>query len=239
MGSGAYFDPSYFAWQSERAATSARTVVPLLLDLARPRSVVDLGSGTGAWLEAFVERGVGDVVGLDGDYIDRAQLRIPQERFVACDLADPPQLGRQFDLAITLEAVHYAAEACAPSIVAWLAAHADVVYFAAAVPFQTGGPSLNRQWPGWWGDLFAEHGLEPYDLLRPRLWEDGDVDWWYAQNGVVFARPPALPSSTTTGRPLPLVHPGLLADVAEKAPETATEHPADARRGLGRLRRRR
>src|SRR5215211_4940330 len=103
-----YFDPDYFGWQAERAAVSARAVVPMLIELVRPSSVVDLGCGTGAWLEAFAENGVEDVVGVDGPHIDRARLRIPQERFVAADLSAPPELGRTFALAMTLEAVHYA-----------------------------------------------------------------------------------------------------------------------------------
>jgi len=212
-----YFDPGYFEWQAERAAVSARAVVPMLIELVRPRSVVDLGCGTGAWLQVFGEQGVEDIVGVDGPYIDRSQLRIPVERFVAADLSAPPDLGRRFDLALTLEAVHYAPADAAASIVATLASWAPVVYFSAAVPHQTGGPGLNRQWPAYWADLFAAEGLRCYDLLRARLWEHPQVDWWYAQNGLLFARDGVLDGRP--GAPLPLVHPALLQHVAEEPPE--------------------
>jgi SAM-dependent methyltransferase len=223
-----YFEPGYFAWQADRAADSARAVVPLLIELVRPSSVVDLGCGTGAWLQVFGEHGVEDVVGIDGPHIDVAQLRIPAERFVAADLATPPQLGRRFDLALSLEAAHYAPEEAAATIVAALASWAPVVYFSAAVPHQTGGPGLNRQWPAYWSDLFSREGLRCHDVLRRRLWEHPQVDWWYAQNGLLFARDGALTGAGEPDAPLPLVHPELLAHVADQ--------PAPSRGWLSRLR---
>src|SRR3954453_8182041 len=102
-----YFDPSYFQWQAERSVASARVVVPALIDLFNPASVLDVGCGTGAWLQAFIENVVSDVVGVDGDYVARADLRIDEERFVPADLEALPPLQRRFDLAISLEAAHY------------------------------------------------------------------------------------------------------------------------------------
>lgn len=237
MATGEYFVPSYFDWQSERALASARAVVPLLAELFGPRSVVDFGCGTGAWLQAFGDHGVTDVVGLDGEHIERGALRIDADRFVPCDLASPPSLGRRFDLALSLEAVHYLSADDAAAAVHWLTAHADVVYFAAAVPFQEGGPSLTRRWPAWWARLFAENGLDTYDLLRSRLWEQPEVDWWYSQNGVLYARPGALTGAMPTNSPLPLVHPGLLADVAERG-QAAQQPDVTGSRGGGGLSRR-
>jgi SAM-dependent methyltransferase len=210
-----YFDPGYFEWQAERAARSARAVVPLLLERLRPRSVVDLGCGTGAWLQVFGEHGVEDVLGIDGPHIESSQLRIPAERWLAADLASPPSLERSFDLAVSLEAAHYAPEEAAAAIVHALASYAPIVYFSAAVPHQTGGPGLNRQWPGYWSGLFEGEGLQCYDVLRRELWEHAEVDWWYAQNGLLFGRAGAIEGAAPTGPPLPLVHPELLAHVAE------------------------
>jgi SAM-dependent methyltransferase len=228
-----YFEPAYFRWQAQRAHASARVVVPVLIELFAPSSVLDVGCGTGAWLQVFDEHGVGDVVGVDGGYIDARDLRIDPDRFVAADLGALPELGRRFDLAISLEAAHYAAAASAAGVVAALCA-APVVYFSAAVPGQPGGPAQNRQWPGYWSDLFAERGYRCVDLLRPRLWEDTSVDWWYAQNGLLFLAP-ELPQPEGTGRPLPLVHPLLLAEVTTRpTPDEAQSVRARVRRAVGR-----
>jgi SAM-dependent methyltransferase len=219
---GRYFDSAYFAWQADRAARSAREVVPLLLELVAPKSVVDVGSGPGAWLQVFTEHGVADVVGIDGDYIDGATLRIPADRFIAADLAALPELPRTFDLALSLEAAHYAPESAAAGIVDALTSYAPVVYFAAAIPGQPGGPTLNRQWPRYWSDLFAAREYRCADVLRAQLWERDGVDWWYAQNGLLFLREGAA-GPAATGSPLPLVHPLLFAEVS--AAEPAAEAP--------------
>jgi SAM-dependent methyltransferase len=221
----AFYDPAFFDWQSARAEQSARAVVPRLIELVQPRSVVDLGSGTGAWLQVFREHGIEDVMGIDGPYIDRSQLRIPAELFVGADLAAPPALDRRFDLAITLESVHCAPPESAETIVHALTTYAPVVYFSSAVPNQAGGPGPNRQWPRYWSDLFAREEYMCFDLLRAELWEDSNVDWWYAQNGLVFARDGALPGVEPTGPPLPLVHPLLLAHVAEYGPNDMPPEP--------------
>jgi SAM-dependent methyltransferase len=223
--STAYYDPAFFDWQAARAEQSARVVVPKLIELVSPRSVVDLGCGTGAWLQVFREHGVEDVLGIDGPYIDRSRLRIPAETFVAADIGAPPALERRFDLALTLESVHCAAPDAAETIVHALTTYAPVVYFSSAVPSQGGGPGPNRQWPQYWSDLFAREGFRCFDLLRTDLWEDPQVDWWYAQNGLIFAREGALEGVEPTGPPLPLVHPLLLAHVAEHGPHDLDTEP--------------
>src|SRR5262249_37086301 len=57
-----------------------------------------------------------------------------------------------------------------------------------AAPFQGGRHHVNEQWPGYWCRLFAERGYVPVDCLRRRLWDDDRVEWWYAQNMLLFAR---------------------------------------------------
>ena len=45
----------FYAEQREGSLCSAREVVPLILELVNPRSVVDVGCGVGTWLSVFVE----------------------------------------------------------------------------------------------------------------------------------------------------------------------------------------
>jgi SAM-dependent methyltransferase len=148
-------------------------------------------------------------VGVDGPYVQPAALRIRPEEFVARDLGEPFRLGRTFDLAISLEAAHYVPEARAPLLVESIVAHAPAVLFGAAVPHQPGGPGRNPQWPAWWAELFARHGFHAEDWLRPLIWEDAKVDWWYAQNTILYLR------DEGGSEPVrPLVHPGLLEEIS-------------------------
>jgi SAM-dependent methyltransferase len=197
------------------ARRSAEVVVPLVLALARPRSVVDVGCGLGTWLAVFAEHGVEDVRGVDGAYVERSALEIPPGSFIAWDLEQPLRLGRTFDLVVSLEVAEHLPARCAETFVASLAGLGPLVLFSAAAPHQGGCGHVNEQWPDYWARLFTGHGLVPVVCLRRAIWNDERVDWWYAQNVLLFAAPallarcPALAAERErTGLvPLALVHP--------------------------------
>ena len=63
------------------AYRSAKEVVPHVLELLKPESVVDVGCGVGSWLAVFREHGIDDFLGVDGAYVDLDLLQIPPESF--------------------------------------------------------------------------------------------------------------------------------------------------------------
>ncbi|WP_158931387.1 class I SAM-dependent methyltransferase [Acidisphaera sp. S103] len=211
---------SFFAGQSVRSLTSARAVLGELFDRFRPQSVLDVGCGVAPWLCAAQELGAADILGVDGDYVDRAALLIDPAAFLPvdlerqrlCDVA-PLSDGRRFDLVISVEVAQHLSFSRAESFVNDLTQFADVVLFSAAVPFQGGEHHVNEQWPEFWALLFRAHGFDCLDLVRPLIWARADVDWWYAQNLLLFVcrgssaaerlKPPSLPQIP----PLSLVHP--------------------------------
>lgn len=169
---------------------SAAEVVPLVLDLVGPvRSVLDVGCGIGTWLAAFAEAGVADLVGVDGDYVDRSQLLMAPDAFVPHDLGEPLHLGRTFDLVVSLEVAEHVSADRAATFVTSLCDHAgEAVLFSAAPPGQGGKHHVNEQWPSYWIPRFAERGFQAFDVVRPRVWENQRVEWWYRQNTLLFAR---------------------------------------------------
>ncbi len=212
------YDEAFFAGLRSGARHSAHAVLPRLLELVPARSLVDVGCGWGTWMRAALDVGVAEVAGVDGDWVDPDELEVPAGTFRQADLAAPLDLGRRYDLAISLEVAEHLPEAAAAGFVASLVATAPVVAFSAAIPDQGGHGHVNEQWPGYWADLFARHGYEAVDALRPLLWDDERVEWWYAQNLVIYAsadalgRLPALGEHPQRGaRPLALVHPRRLA----------------------------
>ena len=204
--------------------------MPLVVDWLHPRSVVDVGCGVGTWLAEFRKLGVGDVIGVDGDYVDRAKLQIPPDRFVAKDLAAPLTLGRTFDLVTSLEVAEHLPATAADGFVAALVDLGPVVLFSAAIPGQGGEGHVNEEWPQAWARRFAAHGYRWADPLRSLLWNDARVEFWYAQNLLVFHRAdafamPPWPVGTPTGdgtaagtSPLSLVHPTLLGFYVKRRP---------------------
>ena len=168
---------------------SAEVIVPLVLEFVPARTVVDVGCGDGSWLSVFQRYGVEEILGLDGDYVDRETLQIPQERFQACDLTRPLAIRREFDLAVSLEVAEHLPPECAEVFVRGLTELAPAVLFSAAIPFQGGTNHLNEQWPDKWAGLFRERGYVPVDFVRKRVWQNTAVEFWYAQNTMLFVRP--------------------------------------------------
>jgi SAM-dependent methyltransferase len=206
------------SWR-EGSRAGARAVVPTLEEIFEPRSVVDLGCGTGAWLAAF---DLDDVLGVDSHAPSDA-LDFPSEKFRRADLAAPFELDRRFDLALSLEVGEHLAEVAASPLVESLVALAPAVVFSAAIPGQPGIAHVNCQWPEWWAALFREHNYRPCDCLRFRFWDQPEIPFYYPQNMIVYSdRLEQFGLEETAVRRL--VHPGLYEKVlaAFPAPEYVT-----------------
>lgn len=161
---------------------SPREVVPLVMDAVRPQSVLDVGCGTGTWLKAFAEHGVTNYLGIDSDHVDRSLLKIPPTSFLPQDLSKRFDINRKFDLVISLEVAEHLPEFTADTFVESLTSHGDAVLFSAAIPGQGGQHHINEQWPAYWQKKFEKHGFFFHDVIRPQIWNNENVEWWYRQN---------------------------------------------------------
>ncbi len=209
MGSEERFYSPKFYRQLDATRDAAREILPIIIDLLKPASMVDVGCGAGHWLAAAAELGINDILGVDGEWALKTQLAIPREKFVAHDLRTPLKLGRKFDVALSLEVAEHLPESHAETLVETLCELAGRVVFSAAIPGQGGRHHVNEQWPGYWADLFRRCGYECCDVLRSRIWDNPRVMWYYAQNCLIFAREGVLAHLGAPARPLSLVHPGL------------------------------
>jgi SAM-dependent methyltransferase len=202
------YSTTFFRQLEQGSHASAERVTEICMQLLSPRSVIDVGCGTGAWLAAFAARGVREIDGFDGDYVDRSLLEIPAEAFHAADLELPLSVGRTYDLAVSLEVAEHLSPRRGPSFVADLVALAPVVMFSAAIPHQGGTAHVNERWQDDWAELFARHGYVAHDCIRPAVWDDPQVERWYAQNTLLYADP-AIELGCPSQLPLRVVHPGV------------------------------
>ncbi len=215
---------AFFAEFEGSSREAARVIVPLVMEFVSPRSVIDVGCGIGVWLGVFRECGVEDIFGVDGEWVDAAQLVIPRECFAARNLEAPLGIGRTADLAVCLEVGEHLPASSADTLVGNLTAAAGVVLFSAAIPLQGGLHHVNEQWPEYWAERFAARGYVPVDCIRRRIWNDPRVSFFYAQNILVYARKDLLPGYPKLEREvqaehdaaLPLVHPRMYLHYGER-----------------------
>jgi SAM-dependent methyltransferase len=213
------YDAKYFDEQSDGSLQSALHVLPAVIDFVHPQSVLDVGCGVGTWLRAFQQLGIADVLGVDGDYVDIGRLRIEAARFNSADLEQPVDLGRRFDLVMSLEVAEHIDRQYADTFVDTLIRHGDRVLFSAAIPGQGGTHHVNEQWPEYWIGRFAARGFTCLDPFRERLWHDDGICVCYRQNLLLFVRSTVLKEHEAQhNRPFhhfgwSLVHPKLLHEV--------------------------
>ena len=183
------YDWNFYKNRDEATRHSAHTILSLVLDGAPPiASAVDIGCGVGTWLSVLHERGVHDIQGIDGPWVQKELLKIPPGRFASCDLSQPIDMPRRFDLAISLEVAEHLPESKADSFVDALTGLADIVLFSAAIPGQGGTTHVNEQWQNYWAEKFSARGYEVHDIVRPAVWDDDRIPVWYRQNTLLFAK---------------------------------------------------
>jgi SAM-dependent methyltransferase len=215
--SASLYHAEFFEMHRDGSRRSAAIAVPLLVEQFEPRSVVDVGCGTGVWVSVFHEHGVTDILGIDGPWVKEPQREIPESFFRECDLTQPLTLDRTFDLALCLEVAEHLPAEGAPRLVESLIALAPVVVFSAAIPGQGGEGHINEKWPSFWSRYFAAHGFVCFTGLRHRLWPADAVEFWYRQNILCFvaeARPDLIDRASRGNEgsavgPLDVVHPQL------------------------------
>ena len=175
---------------------SARRIWPEIFSVTgTPASIVDIGCGQGSWLAALQQIAPNaDCIGVDHPGADQVFL-MARDRFVGADLTKPLDLKRKFDMCISLEVAEHIVPNSAETFIDTLTRHADCIVFSAAIPGQAGTNHVNLQWPAYWISLFSARGYECHDVIRPKIWKDAEVAYWYRQNILLFAKHGTLDSS--------------------------------------------
>lgn len=193
LGHDLIYGSDYYANTVEGPARrSAGTMSSSIVSDLAPKTVVDVGCGTGALLEALRDRGC-EVFGFE---YSKAGLEYCRSRHLDVEVfdleSDVLRSDRTFDVAISVEVAEHLPERVADRYVDLLARLAPTIVFTAAPPGQGGIDHVNEQPPGYWIHKFQQRGLEHNrelsDKWRERWKADGDVETWYCQNLMVFRR---------------------------------------------------
>ena len=184
------YNAAFYQNQKLGSIKSANKVLsalqPVIGDVS---SVIDIGCGAGGWLRTAGEiYPQARLLGVDHPDVPKGEMFIEPSQFRGHDLSQPLNVDERFDLAISLEVAEHISPDHSEVFVDNLARHADKIIFSAALPRQGGTGHVNEQWPDYWTAKWKSLGFELLDIIRPVIWDDPDVAFWYKQNAMLFVR---------------------------------------------------
>jgi SAM-dependent methyltransferase len=159
----------------------ARTV-ERILSLMQPKSVLDVGCGTGRTLRQLCDRGI-DAVGIEASSIC-IRASDCSDLIVRGDLRYPVDLKRHFDLVWCFEVAEHIYPCYADIFLDTLAKHGNLIAMSAAPPGQGGIGHFNEQPKSYWIDRMAKRG---FSLHEPFTAELMSTDERFAENMMVFS----------------------------------------------------
>ncbi|MEL7257155.1 MAG: methyltransferase domain-containing protein [Pseudomonadota bacterium] len=224
------YGKTYHADRNVRTRYAADTILKHVFGWHDIQSVCDVGCGVGTWLAVSKDLGAKQVKGFDGPWVDKDAIAIDGSEFQEFDLSQPLPKTQKFDLAISLEVAEHLDPKRADSLVADYCELSDLVLFSAAIPGQGGTGHKNEQWQSYWADLFAQHDFRPVDVVRPLIWHDENIAWWYRQNMLLYVKsqtPTEKSLNALVGAPsdyIDIVHPEQLNFIQEAPFKHAVRH---------------
>jgi SAM-dependent methyltransferase len=186
------YDDAYYEELDRRSLPSSRIIAETVVRQFAPASMIDVGCGSGALLQAFREQGVVRMLGLEYSPSGLAWCRKRNLNVRPFDLkaVSTEHLG-SFDVVCSLEVGEHLPAHLADQYVDFLCSLGQVVVFSAAVPGQGGTDHINEQPHEYWRDKITAHGLT-FDTSTTEswraAWKTTDVAWYYAQNVMVFRK---------------------------------------------------
>lgn len=186
------YDAEYYGRHIEPSAAAASEVMApsIIADLA-PRTLVDVGCGSGALLESIRKRGCA-VFGLEyaeGGLAFCRKRNLDVQKFDLEHDTFPPD--RTFDVAVSMEVAEHLPERCADRFTDLLVLLSSVVVFTAAHPGQGGTDHVNEQPASYWIQKFSSRGFE-FDEAHSAAWREqwkrAGIAKWYWMNIMIFRR---------------------------------------------------
>ncbi len=185
------YDREYYSWLDAASSAGATAMARGIDSAFRPRSVIDIGCGTGALLAAFRELGV-EARGFDysATAIECCLARGIAAQRLNLEADALPELPRA-DVAVSFEVGEHLPARFADRYIAWLAELAPCLAFSAATPGQGGDNHVNEQPHEYWIGKIEHTGLrllaEETKALRA-AWREEGVAAEYARNLLLFRR---------------------------------------------------
>ena len=172
------------------ALNSADVMARSMVECLRPKTVIDIGCGTGALLAAFKDLKC-EVRGLEYsaaglDYCRKRDLSVRKFNIEKDSLGE-----EQYDLAVSFEVAEHLPAWSANRYVGLLCKLSPIVVVSAATPGQGGHAHINEQPHSYWKRKFDDNGYsfeEDTSKKFSQAWKAAGAAFWYYDNVMVFSR---------------------------------------------------
>ncbi|SRR6266851_1074955 len=161
------------------------------------KSIIDFGTGPGAWLKAARDCGIDRIVGVEKHY--RPAIDFPAE-IISVDVCDP--IERKSDLAVCVEVAEHIHPDKSELLIENIVRCSDLVLFGAASEHQSGDGHINCRKQSFWAELFMRKGYRLIDFFRAKFWTDPDIVKNYVQNTFLYVQTSSQHAASFSGRPL-------------------------------------
>lgn len=172
------------------SVSSAPVMASSMVRLFSPKTVVDVGCGSGALLVEFRKLSC-RVFGLEYSDAGLGYCRkrlLPVRKF---NIAHERIKDEQYELVVSFEVAEHLAPWIADRYVDLLTALSPLVIMSAATPGQGGTDHVNEQPRSYWVNKFAERGYH-FDQVNAKVlateWQTAKTATWYFMNVMVFRR---------------------------------------------------
>ncbi|MDD5355067.1 MAG: class I SAM-dependent methyltransferase [Candidatus Omnitrophica bacterium] len=153
------------------------------IELFNPKTVLDLGCGTGKSLDYFISKNI-EAIGIEGSKLAISRALHP-EKIIKFNLERCLHLNRRFDLIWSFEFVEHLHPEFVDNLLNTFSNHSDRIVLSAAKPGQGGDGHFNEQPDSYWIEQFRRYGYEINVSKTMQLRRTGEQ---YAENMLVFER---------------------------------------------------
>ena len=137
---------------------SPTALVDLIIEKFQPKTVLDVGCGTGVSLQYFLAQGM-EAVGLENSKLAIARSPVSKE-IIRHNLKKKLKLRQKFDLVWSFEVIEHIHPQFEGIFLNTLVNHSDRIIISAAVPGQGGHGPFNEQLPEYWIRRFSDLGFK-------------------------------------------------------------------------------
>ena len=195
------YDAEYFdRFVEPTMAMSCDVIAHTIIEELNPRTVVDVGCGTGLLLQSLEASGI-RILGLENAAAAISTCRRRGIRVEKFDIENEPARDWDADLVVCTEVAEHLPSSCADRFVDLLTSISKNIVLSAAVPGSGGTDHVNEQPNEYWIAKLRRRGYE-FDRKRSERWRQrwrtAGVAGCFARSVMIFKR---APSASTMAEP--------------------------------------